>query len=259
MTKKYFFFDIDGTLTDRTNGQVVESAQSTIKQLQENGHFVAIATGRAYYKTKKVADLLGIKNIVSNGGKAIVIDGQLVENAPLDHEKACALIHQAEELGYGVIISPNDSIDVFMNNETFIKQVGYRKEPTRYFYEQNRPYESLKNIYKIYIAIPRQDEHLLTLKDTIGHLRFVEDYITFQHDAKDEGIEKTIDLLKANNEDIVVFGDDFNDLVMFKEKWTSIAMGDACQELKDKATYITDSSVENGIRNACLHYGWIKE
>ena len=50
MKKKYIFFDIDGTLTDRSTGQIVPSAQKALNRLQEAGHFVAIATGRAHYK-----------------------------------------------------------------------------------------------------------------------------------------------------------------------------------------------------------------
>ena len=34
MNKKYFFFDIDGTLTNKLTGELVPSAQKTIRQLQ---------------------------------------------------------------------------------------------------------------------------------------------------------------------------------------------------------------------------------
>ena len=34
MSKKYFFFDIDGTLTDRSTGEVVPSALEAIHKLQ---------------------------------------------------------------------------------------------------------------------------------------------------------------------------------------------------------------------------------
>ena len=40
MNKKYFFFDIDGTLTDKRTGLLVDSAVETIAKLKENGHFV---------------------------------------------------------------------------------------------------------------------------------------------------------------------------------------------------------------------------
>lgn len=39
MDKKYFFFDIDGTLTDIQTGIPVPSALETIKKLQDKGHF----------------------------------------------------------------------------------------------------------------------------------------------------------------------------------------------------------------------------
>ena len=46
---KYFFFDIDGTLTNIHTGELVQSGLETLRKLEAEGHFVAIATGRAYY------------------------------------------------------------------------------------------------------------------------------------------------------------------------------------------------------------------
>ena len=51
--------------------------------------------------------------------------------------------------------------------------------------------------------------------------------------------------------------DDYNDMDMFCPEWFSIAMGNACQDLKDIANYVTDSNVDDGIKNACEHFGWI--
>lgn len=67
---KYIFFDIDGTLTDNTTGKIVPSAQEALDKLQENGNFVAIATGRAYYKAKNFLKEVGLNNMVCNGGNA---------------------------------------------------------------------------------------------------------------------------------------------------------------------------------------------
>ena len=38
MEKKYLFFDIDGTLTDRSTGEIVPSAREALTRLEENGH-----------------------------------------------------------------------------------------------------------------------------------------------------------------------------------------------------------------------------
>ena len=67
-----------------------------------------------------------------------------------------------------------------------------------------------------------------------------------------------MDYLHAPVEDVVVFGDDFNDMVMFDPQWTSIAMGNACQELKDKADFVTKANTDDGIYYACEKFGWIQ-
>ena len=107
------------------------------------------------------------------------------------------------------------------------------------------------------LAKEKEDE--LTLKDTLGHLRFVEEYLMFQYDEKKQGILDMMKILKGNLEDVVVFGDDYNDMIMFDPRWTSIAMGNACKELKEKASYVTDANVEDGIYKACQKFGWFKD
>lgn len=257
MNKKYFFFDIDGTLTDNSTKKIVPSALKTLKALEANGHFVAIATGRAHYKARNFMEEVGLKNMVCSGGGALVIDKQLQMNLPLDLEKAKAICKEAESLGYGILLMLDDSIDCYAKNDKFREQVGDRKEPTNYIIDPNLDYDSLTAIYKIYISIARKDENNLTLKDTLGHLRFVEEYLMFQYDAKKQGILNMMKHLNANPKDVVVFGDDYNDFVMFDSIWFSIAMGNACQALKDKANYVTDKNVEDGIYNACKKFGWI--
>ena len=41
-----------------------------------------------------------------------------------------------------------------------------------------------------------------------------------------------------------------------KDLWTGVAMGNACDALKEKATYITDKNVDDGIYNICEKMGW---
>lgn len=259
MNKKYFFFDIDGTLTNRETREVVPSAKEALDKLQEAGHFVAIATGRAHYKAVGFMKSVGLSNMVCCGGGALVIENELVHNIPLDLEKAKAIVKEAESLGVGILLMLDDSIDVYSKNDLFRSQVGERKEPTNYIIDENLDYDKLDKIYKIYLSISKEDEHLLTLKDTLGNLRFVEEYLMFQYDAKHQGILDMIEKIGGKIEDVVVFGDDYNDLVMFDSRWTSIAMGNACDELKEMASYVTDANVDNGIYNACVKNEWFKK
>lgn len=257
MERKYFFFDIDGTLTDNKTKKIVPSALQALIELEANGHFVSIATGRAHYKARGFMEEVNLKNMVCSGGAALVIDKQLKMNIPLDLEKAKAICKQAESLGYGLLLMLNDSIDCFANNDKFREQVGERKEPTNYIIDANLDYDQLDAIYKIYVSIPKEEEDRLTLKNTLGHLRFVEDYLMFQYDAKKQGILNMMEHLNADPKDVVVFGDDYNDLIMFDSQWFSIAMGNACDELKEKANYVTDKNIDDGIYNACKKFKWI--
>lgn len=254
---KYFFFDIDGTLTDIHTGILVPSALETLRKLEENGHFVAIATGRAYYKTIKAAADAGIHNLVSNGGAALVINDQIVRNAPLDKEKALEIIREAKEKGFGVLAAFEDSIRVFMNDRLFLEQVGERKEPTEYIFDPSKDFADLPAIYKIYISVPPEKEHELTKKDLLGHIRFVPEYLCYQHDDKDKGIRDMVEYLGGDLKDVVVFGDGENDMVMFGKEWFSIAMGNGWPALLEIADYVTDAAEDDGIRNACRHFGWI--
>lgn len=257
MKKKYCFFDIDGTLTDRSTNQVVPSALEALRKLEENGHFVAIATGRAHYKADLFIQSNGFKNMVCNGGNGFVIDNKFVENIPLDREGCIKIIEETEKLGYGWCIAVDDTKDVYMTNDLFLRQVGKRKEPTRYIIDDTLDYHEVEDFYKIYVAIPKEEEDALTTKELIGSLRFEPEYLMFQPDNKREGIVKMMQHLNGPLEDVVVFGDDYNDLDMFSPQWFSIAMGNGCQELKDKADYVTDTNVNDGIKKACEHFGWI--
>ena len=255
--KKYFFFDIDRTLTNIHTGQLVPSGLETLRQLEANGHFVAIATGRAYYKTIKAAADAGIRNFVANGGAALVINDQLIKNSPLDREKALTIIHEADDLGYGILVAVNDSIDVVMRDRRFLEQFGERREPTNYIYRPDIQYDDLEDIYKIYISIPQKEEYRMKNLDLLGHIRMGADYFWYQHDEKDQGIRDMMEYLGADLKDVVVFGDGENDMVMFRKEWTSIAMGNGDPRLLAIADYVTDAAEDDGIRNACLHYGWI--
>ena len=58
-------------------------------------------------------------------------------------------------------------------------------------------------------------------------------------------------------EDVVVFGDGENDMVMFKDQWMSIAMGNGYPPLLKMADYVTCPAEEDGIKKACEYFGWI--
>ncbi len=258
MHKKYFFFDIDATLTDDATHKIIPSAEWTLHELEREGHFVSIATGRAHYKTTAFTDPIGIRNLVCCGGACIVKDGITLENKPLPSDTAHTLLHCAEDAGLGYVLMLNDSDEVYMKDFRFLEQAGRRTELTTYIYDPDLDPFQAEPIYKIYIAVPKEAEHRYPWISMHGHLR-MGTYLNYQYDAKKDGIIRMMQLLNAPLEDVVVFGDAVNDLVMFDPRWTSIAMGNGMKELKDRADYVTAANTDDGILKACLHFGWIRE
>ncbi|MCI8292703.1 MAG: HAD-IIB family hydrolase [Hespellia sp.] len=256
MDKKYFFFDIDGTLTDNATKKMVPSALEAVHKLMEAGHFVSLATGRANYKAEGFRAKYDFPNMVCNGGHGIFYDGELRENRPIDYDKSLAIYRQALDLGYGVLVAIDDSEKVYANSFRFYETAGIRKEATTYIINENFDPANEEHIFKLYVAIPKEDEHLLTLKDTVGHLRFQNEYLMFQADAKKEGILKMLEYAGGSPKDVVVFGDDYNDLCMFDEQFYCVAMGNACDALKEKADFVAEKNVEDGIYKACESHGW---
>lgn len=92
----------------------------------------------------------------------------------------------------------------------------------------------------------------------MGHLRFEKEYLMFQPDAKLDGILRMLDYAGGRPEDTVVFGDDYNDLVMFDRRFFCVAMGNGRDELKKKADYVAAANVDGGIYKACEENGWFE-
>ena len=259
MGRKFFFFDIDGTLACGTPGNqhIPESAKVALAKLREEGHFLAIATGRSYAMAHGHMVELGFENMVSDGGNGITIDGELIAIKPLDYDKCVALINECKEKNFIWAFSPNNSQVRLAPDERFY-------EFTKDTYMKTVVKEDLdplnyRKIYKVYIACEDPEEEQLEMLKQLPWCRYHKEYLFVEPADKSVGIKAIVDHFGGDYKDVVVFGDEKNDLSMFIDEWTSVAMGNAIDALKAKATYVTDDVDKDGIYKACVHFGWIKE
>ena len=258
MGKKYFFFDIDGTLTDRATGLIVPSALEALEKLRAAGHFVAINTGRAHYKARKFFDQHGFDNMVCNGGMGIVINKELVENRSLDFEKALWVYHYCIDNGIGVLAACDDSQKVYAKDFTFYDQIGPRREPTTYIIDPDFDPADFGVIYKLYTATTEEKRKSLPFPEELGYVNFEPDYTIVQHDDKRAGIYRMLELTGGSPEDVVVFGDDTNDLDMFCPEFYSVAMGNGHPALKEAADEVAPANIDDGIYRVCEAHGWFE-
>ena len=256
MRKRYLFFDIDGTLlAGGPLGYVPESTQLAVKKLREAGHFLAIATGRAQYMAAPYMRMLGIENMVSDGGNGITIGGELKGIKPLNKPDVVALVRECEARGlpWGL------SID---NSDVRVVPDGRFFEMTHDNYIRCRVVPGLdpeeqEIIYKAYVVCEEPVEHTLETLKKLPWCRYMPEYFFVEPTEKANGIRKMLDYFHADCRDAVVFGDGLNDMSMFVGDWTRVAMGNAVPELKARADYITTDVDDDGIWNACLALGLI--
>ena len=254
---KYLFFDIDGTLAVGVPGQgqyIPESTREALRRLREAGHFLSIATGRAHAMAVGYMRDLGFENMVSDGGYGVTIGGRLERLRPLPREKCLALIDEctAKELAWAV--QTDDSDTRLAPDDRF-----YELTHDTYMATKTIPgldAHTFPDIYKIYIAA-RSDAELdcLSSLNALPWCRYHATYIFVEPADKAWGIREMVAQTGGDTKDVIVFGDGVNDLSMFVPEWTSVAMGNAAEALKRRATFITADAADGGIYKACERLG----
>ncbi|MBQ6365543.1 MAG: HAD hydrolase family protein [Oscillospiraceae bacterium] len=257
MKKRYLFFDIDGTLITGGYGvgNIPASAREALHRLKQNGHFLAIATGRSQAMAFDIMQSLGLENMVSDGGNGITINGILLGIEPICKEDVVALVHECEERGFPWGLQNDNSKERLTPDNRFL-------EATRDTYLKTRIVPGLRaedqdKIYKAFVACPYPQELTLRTLSCLPWCRFHDSYFFVEPNDKAIGIRKIMDYFHAPYEDAIVFGDSGNDLSMFTNEWTKVAMGNAIPELKEKADLVTTDVAEDGIFHACQALGLI--
>lgn len=259
MEKKYLFFDIDNTLAVGMPGRqyVPESAQKTLDLLRVNGHFTAIATGRAHAMAEDYRKQLGFENMVSDGGYGITINDKLEYLRPLDYDACLALIDECKEKDIPWAIQIDDSQTRLAPDERF-----YDFTHDIYMNTQVVPGLDPKNyeqIYKLYIAGLYPIENSLQTLPALPYCRYHKEYFFVEPTNKAWGVKEMVKRMGGDPARVVVFGDGLNDLSIFSDKWTCVAMGNAVDELKAKADFVTKDAGDDGIYYACKYLHLIKK
>lgn len=255
--KHYFFFDIDGTLLPSSEDPVIpSSAREGIDELRRRGHFCCLATGRSEYMSRDLCRELGFDNLVSDGGYGITLEGKLLGIRPLDKEKCILLARECDELDIPWAVSP-DNNDIRWTRDPRFEELS-RHHYMRTLIDENLDMESYPQILKMYVGVPPGEERRITMLKEVPWTRDQALYVFVEPADKAAGIRQVMDYYGAPYEDVVVFGDQRNDLSMFyPEEWTCIAMGNACDEVKARATYVTKDVRDDGLAHALRHFGWI--
>ncbi|HJF32058.1 MAG TPA: Cof-type HAD-IIB family hydrolase [Sporosarcina psychrophila] len=249
MTKKMIMFDIDGTLLDHEKKLPV-SAKEAIKSLKEVGHEVAIATGRAPYFINDLRKELEIDSFVCFNGQYVEIEGEVIYKNPIDKELLMQLSDFSTSYDHPLVYMGAD----FMKSNT--GSHSEIEESLRSLFIDTAQLEVDANYYnntEIYQTLLYCKEHEESFyRSNLGSLNFIR-WHEFSMDvlplggSKAKGIEKFIENKGFTKDQVYAFGDNLNDIEMLQYVGYGVAMGNAPEEVKKIARYVTKDVSENGI------------
>lgn len=258
MRKKYIFFDYDGTLALPHTYTLPDSTKCALTTLKKNGHFLSLATGRLQADAINFLKDLPFNNAIADGGNSITLDGDIAYIEPLDYETTLNCLCALDEAGYKWAVIPENKLVRYTPFPNFDEGIPYYVKTVC---KQGITPKSFNAFFKVYVKVKKgAAQDVLTKSEMMKNIPWCSstlDQIFIEPTQKEAGIRKLMEMLGAPIEDVVVFGDGNNDVSMFSNAWTNIAMGNAIEKLKQRATYITSDIEDDGIYNACKHFGWI--
>ncbi|HHT7139176.1 Cof-type HAD-IIB family hydrolase [Bacillus cereus] len=247
MNDKIVFFDIDGTLLDHDK-KIPQSTRDAVKQLQEKGVHVAIATGRAPFMFEDIRKELNIHNYVSFNGQYVVFEDEVVFNNPLHPAALHKFTQFAKQEGYPLVYLDHQDMRASVEYHDYVKE-GFGSlnfehpayEPN--FYEKRNIYQTL-----LFCEVNEEEKFINQYPDFhfIRWHAYSMDIIP-TGGSKAKGIEKFIEKLGFNREQVYAFGDGLNDLEMIEAVGTGIVMGNGHEDLKKLANHVTKDVSEDGI------------
>lgn len=269
--KKIIFFDIDGTLYD-FSGQMPVSTVDALKQAHVNGHKLLICSGRTKFQI--YPELFSLfDGLVGATGAYIEENGNVISEHFMSEEVLEKIIKVADSAdaklaamtrNYMVL---NEKCRDYILNQ--FGSMSLKKDIVKRImgeYEITEHLEKRTDIQKILYygsKWPLEDiaKELSDICDVTGssleQKALTDGEITLKGINKSYGMRKYLELHGLSREDTIAFGDGPNDLDMIEYAGTGIAMGNARQELKDVADYITRDITDDGIEHAMKHFDLI--
>lgn len=257
---KLIAIDLDGTLV-RSDQSISQRTIDTLIHVQEMGVKLAIASGRPTYGTAHVADTLRLQDfggyVMSyNGGEiydwqtkqrlhAQTLDKKLIPYLYSYAQTQCLPI--MTYIGKEVVSEVEDNLYIqysSMRNRMSIKKVDN-------FVKAVQEEEIVKCIIvgDPDVLPPLEAELQSTLKGRAGAFRsepfFLE--IVPQGIDKGKGLSILLNKLGMKREDLLAFGDGYNDIPMLQFAGTGVAMGNAAEEIKKAADEVAPSNNDDGI------------
>lgn len=254
--------DLDGTLTNNEK-MITPITYETLMKAQKDGAHIILASGRPTYGIEPIAERLEIGNyggyvLSYNGGK--IVDwrnkDEIYSNS-LPDEILPILYNYAKDkkhalLGYaGKEIITETPDDEYVKEESRINKMGIRKVDNLL---HNLPPHPTKLLMtgkpELMERAEKEIQKLVNGRmDVFRSAPFFIELVPKDID-KAKSLLRLLSAIKLTPNDMIAFGDGYNDISMLKLAGIGVAMGNAVDEVKKNADYVTLSNEDDGVAAA---------
>ena len=273
---KLITIDLDGTLLNRY-GEVTEYTKNVIKQVTQKGILVVLASGRISESVLTIAKEIGANKYYISGNGSVLYDNYLSKEKVLEIIELCeknSIYYNiytessviAKSLNYNVAFYNYENTKKSSDKKTEINIVEdvydyVKKLNTNKFLKMTICDESkivfssilrkLKNISNIDVL---EVSHMSQKKIKAGTKEISVGYYYTEVSSKNVdkwyAIEEIMKLENIEQEEVMSFGDNNNDILMIKNAGLGIAMGHSNEQVKKVANFITKTNDEDGVAKA---------
>ena len=258
--KRIVSFDLDMTLLEHKSMMIPYSAMEALRRLREK-HIIVLASGRDmdHQLSVEYRNMVNADAVIHLNGAKVEADGEILYEHYMN--KACLqkILRYSEMNGIAIGTEIADC-DYYTHPEIVERNDSKQGKKTE---------RKFADVWKL-MDLP---VHTLIYIGELGRIRELE-YIFPEFkfplfvsragaDVVEKGISKAsglsclCDYFSVDIKHTIAFGDSMNDYEILQKAGLGIAMGNAVDDLKAAADYITDDISEDGIWNACKHFALI--
>ena len=265
---KWIFCDLDGTLLNDRK-EITQENIEAISLVNSKGIGFSIATGRMPNMISKEMEFVTSENgyaVCTDGAIVVKSDGTILRKKVIEKKTAFSIIDVAKKYGTGLLIS-NDA-GIFCYDKSIIEKSKDRWHiPLIEINDEELSKMVCNPIYKIslvypghqYLEIAKEYLEIVTGKGvSCAFSTDVTVEIVAKGCTKGQGIKDICRINGIDLEDIIVIGDNMNDMSMFVEAGYTACPSNACDKIKEISDYVAIKDNNNSAVSEIINH-FLKE